>query len=159
MKICSRCKTEKDESKYSRNSRLKSGRSVWCKTCHRDYEYERYHNDPEHRKSLIAKKVLYIQNRIKVDKVFHESIKAGHRRSKYGVTGPEYARMSAEQENKCYLCYRDCSSGRELAVDHDHTTGKVRGLLCGTCNLTIGRMNEDTALLRRMADYLDRFSA
>jgi hypothetical protein len=49
----------------------------------------------------------------------------------------------------------DDEPGKRLAVDHDHNTGKIRALLCDRCNRGIGYFNEDPALIRESADYLE----
>ena len=79
------------------------------------------------------------------------------RAAKYGLDEDELAWLTGAHDGLCAICGRpEPTPGRSLAVDHDHATGTVRGLLCGRCNQTLGRMNDDPALLRAMADYLDR---
>ena len=63
----------------------------------------------------------------------------------YGLAEGEYARMLDAQDGRCAMCRRRPRTKR-LAVDHDHFTGKVRGLLCGVCNHTILGMLEFDAL-------------
>lgn len=55
-------------------------------------------------------------------------------RSRYGISSEEYDRLLQEQGGACAICAGSCPTGRRLAVDHDHETGRVRGLLCATCN-------------------------
>lgn len=79
---------------------------------------------------------------------------------KYGMRHADFQRMLAEQDGVCAICgqpetSRERGQLRRLAVDHCHETGVVRGLLCHRCNHTLGRMNDDPALLRRAADYLE----
>jgi len=75
---------------------------------------------------------------------------------KYGITIKQYNLMLKQQGGVCKLCKRPPKSVR-LAVDHDHKSGRVRGLLCFQDNkFTIGRRREEHApLLRRAADYLE----
>lgn len=64
-------------------------------------------------------------------------IKITHR---YSITVKQYEEMFEEQGGKCALCGEECGSGKRLAVDHCHKTGKVRGLLCQVCNMAISRV-------------------
>ncbi len=74
---------------------------------------------------------------------------------KYGMTPADYLVMFDAQSGVCAICERACSSGKRLAVDHCHGTGKVRGLLCGRCNMSVGQLRHDPALLRKAAAYLE----
>jgi hypothetical protein len=69
----------------------------------------------------------------------------------------EYERLLATQDYKCAICKRpreENTLGRRFAVDHDHNTGLVRGLLCYKCNTGLGALNDDPELLQTAADYL-----
>jgi hypothetical protein len=73
----------------------------------------------------------------------------------YGISLEEYNKMLSAQGGSCAIC--SCVPGlRRLAVDHNHSTGKVRGLLCGPCNRALGILSDDPALLRAASDYLER---
>ncbi len=81
---------------------------------------------------------------------------------KYGITMEDYNRMLAEQKGMCAICSRPERSRlriggviRSLAVDHDHKTGEVRGLLCEACNRSIAQLGEDPKILRSAAEYLE----
>lgn len=50
-----------------------------------------------------------------------------------------------------------CGEADELAIDHDHVSGAVRGVLCRACNLTVGTAKDDPAVLRALASYLESF--
>jgi hypothetical protein len=69
-----------------------------------------------------------------------------------------FDRLNEEQGGVCAICEQPCRTGKRLAVDHDHQTGHVRGLLCRTCNSGIGLLNDDPDLLRKAADYIERTS-
>ena len=76
---------------------------------------------------------------------------------RYGLSHEDYDALCAEQENRCAICgTHACTTGRLLAVDHNHETGKVRGLLCLPCNVSLGNMKDDPALLRNAIAYLER---
>lgn len=62
--------------------------------------------------------------------------------------------MLAIQGGVCAICRKECKSGRELAVDHDHETGAVRSLLCMNCNRAIGWLQDDPDLLMAATEYL-----
>lgn len=82
----------------------------------------------------------------------------------YGITVEQYDAMLAEQGGVCALCGKPPAmnggpSGNRLHVDHDHETGRVRALLCSTCNISLGGFRDDPVLLRKAADYLERHAA
>lgn len=70
---------------------------------------------------------------------------------RYGISAEEYQSLLEKQEGKCVLCKEIAT----LQVDHDHKTGKVRGLLCQKCNVAIGFLKEDLDRLYRVIDYLN----
>lgn len=74
----------------------------------------------------------------------------------YGIKLGDYARLYAAQGGKCYICQRATGKARRLAVDHDHVTGLVRGLLCKPCNRMLGHARDDSMMFRRAAGYLER---
>ena len=83
-----------------------------------------------------------------------ESRRAYNLRMKYGISVDEYERMLAEQIGRCAICGKQPDSRRRLAVDHDHLTGALRGLLCTSCNTGIGHLRDDAERLRLAHDYL-----
>jgi hypothetical protein len=84
---------------------------------------------------------------------------------KYGLTPEAYMAYFEATGFRCEGCgrkgrparYQDLSEGEvQLHLDHDHVTGKIRGVLCTNCNNGVGRFRDDPKLLRRLADYLER---
>ena len=75
-----------------------------------------------------------------------------HRRRLYGLTEEEYSNMILSQNNICAICNK--SSHKTLHIDHNHITGKVRGLLCSNCNMAIGLLQDDIESLTRAIEYL-----
>ena len=71
----------------------------------------------------------------------------------YGITLDEYDEMLAKQNGGCAICGTNTIRGR-FAIDHCHTTGKVRGLLCFDCNTGIGKLKDDPSLLLTAYNYL-----
>lgn len=73
----------------------------------------------------------------------------------YGITSEQYASLLRYQGGKCFICQRATGKRRRLAVDHDHKTGKVRGLLCNPCNRDVlGHLRDSVAALERAVTYL-----
>lgn len=77
---------------------------------------------------------------------------ASHIKSTYGLTLDQYDRMLDNQNGVCAICGQP-EIMRRLAVDHDHETGKVRGLLCTQCNFKLGIL-EDEDFVSRATEYL-----
>lgn len=87
-----------------------------------------------------------------------ETVKRCRRRfqlARYGLTEASYAELLVKQNGVCAICAA-VPGRRSLAVDHDHRTGKVRGLLCTRCNRSISKFGDDPILLRNAAIYLER---
>lgn len=72
----------------------------------------------------------------------------------YGLTTEQYAVMLAAQNGGCKICGGLNPSGRRLAVDHDHHTGKIRGILCSRCNSGIANFKDAPELLAKAIQYL-----
>ncbi len=79
-------------------------------------------------------------------------------KKKYGITLEDYQALFTKQNGCCAICGTTQSAWGKLAVDHNHDSGEVRGLLCFNCNTSIGKLNDDPALLRRAAEYLEESS-
>jgi hypothetical protein len=77
-------------------------------------------------------------------------------RRKYGIGSAEFDQLLSEQNGGCAICHAEVADSRahQLHVDHCHTTGRVRGILCGPCNRGIGMFRDDPALLIKAAEYL-----
>lgn len=71
----------------------------------------------------------------------------------YGVTSDGLAELETAQGGRCAIC-GTTPSGRRLAIDHDHTTGKVRGLLCGSCNTGLGLLGDTAEGIEAALRYL-----
>lgn len=120
-------------------------------------------------------KVKEIEERRKADPVRSEKRRAYHRdnkkqlretnpdrirdsryRSMYGITLANYNALLEEQNGMCAICGRPPGDGRSkyLHVDHCHTSKKVRGLLCGSCNQGLGRFGHDVGVLSEAIRYL-----
>lgn len=95
----------------------------------------------------------YLKNREKI--LDPANVRKGNLAKKYGITQEDYNRMLAEQDGCCKICRSSDPVGvKSFAVDHDHVTGKVRGLLCHRCNPGLGYFQDNPELLRKAIDYL-----
>lgn len=72
----------------------------------------------------------------------------------YGITSEQYEALYAAQGGVCYICQRAKGISKKLAVDHDHQSGFVRGLLCTTCNKILGHLRDDDYAAARIVSYL-----
>jgi hypothetical protein len=72
----------------------------------------------------------------------------------YGITVQEYEAKLVAQEGKCAICRCSDSGKKGWHVDHDHDTGKFRGLLCMNCNTGLGKFRDDPDLVRAALQYL-----
>lgn len=111
----------------------------------RAYQADWKRNNPDKIKAYA--RAAYARNPAKV--------RAKQLRSKFGITLGQFISMEAEQGGCCAVCRTDSPGGRGgWHVDHNHVTGKVRGLLCNRCNMGLGYFKDDPLLLERAADYL-----
>lgn len=79
-----------------------------------------------------------------------------HIQATYGITSDEYDKLYEAQGGRCFICQRATGARRRLAVDHDHETGYVRGLLCKACNYKVlGHLRDDTEAFQRAINYLN----
>lgn len=88
-----------------------------------------------------------------------EKIKSRNRegdgiKHRYGMTLEDYDYMLIEQGGCCLICLSYPLPGKKLFVDHDHATGRVRGLLCNKCNVMIGLADDDIETLCQAVWYL-----
>ena len=138
---CRKCLVTKPVSEFYRNSQNKLGHSYECKECRKIYSRQ-YGASERGQAVRRARNALYYQEN-----------RETHRLRTYGITPEEYQQMLEEQNGLCASCHqpeRMKLRGRvkQLCVDHDHATGKVRRLLCHPCNAKLGWVeNNLTAIL------------
>ena len=74
--------------------------------------------------------------------------------TRYRITLEDYDMMLEDQNYQCAVCSDPAKVGKHLCVDHCHVTDKVRGLLCHSCNLALGKLSDTPEIAQRAADYL-----
>lgn len=131
MKICKDCQTEMPVSDFYKSTITKDGYNSYCKKCH--------------------------QARIKSSPNQEANIRKAQLKKLYDITPEEYDKLLEKQEGVCAICLQpNFSKKGYLSVDHDHNTGFVRGLLCRSCNMGIGKLKDDTKILKSAIFYLDK---
>lgn len=150
MKKCTKCNELKSRLEFSKRPASKDGLNMWCKDCVRINN--KTYKDLNREKVRAASREYWRSN---PDKVQNKELK-----HKYGITKAAYDRLLAKQDGVCAICsepelskHRD-GKIRRLAVDHDHETNKIRGLLCNRCNKGLGIFEDDTLLLWSAYGYL-----
>lgn len=73
---------------------------------------------------------------------------------RHGLTTNQFDKMISSCNNSCEICKKIFKSKPDAKIDHCHTTGKVRGILCGHCNTALGLVNDNDKILLSMIDYL-----
>jgi len=112
------------------------------------YQREKYATDPEWRRKRI-------ENARRYRAEHPEKVKQTDYRKtllrRYGLTVEQFEEMAKLQDHRCLICR---NGERTLFVDHDHNSGRVRGLLCSQCNAGIGLLGDDIERLGSAIDYL-----
>lgn len=108
-------------------------------------------------------RIVINKNRREKRKANIAEVRAADRKWKYGITPECFQQMLQEQRNLCAVCFlpetivdHRTKNLCALAVDHNHETGVIRGLLCRRCNMSIGMVKEDLHLLRSIIQYLEK---
>lgn len=84
-----------------------------------------------------------------------KQLRDNHLQRKFGISIDEFGKKLSEQGNKCAICKSEYPGGnRSFHVDHNHSTGQVRKLLCQGCNAALGYARENPEILREMIKYL-----
>lgn len=135
-KKCSKCKEYLQLDKFPKCNQMKSGYHSWCDSCIKSYN--RLHN----KKRALKRREEYIK-------------------SKYGIDEAAYNRLFKEQNGRCAICRQEESiirNGRKinLAIDHSHSKGNIRGLLCKRCNTVLGSLEDNIDLFKSAINYLSK---
>ena len=149
IKKCSMCKAEKPLDSFCKHKGKHDGLNNNCKECVKEYTAK---NKEQVKK---YKSEYYVAHREKLA----VKDRKHHLKRKYGVTQEWYDEQLKLQDGGCKICgTKDPGKGlKHFHVDHSHTTGKVRGLLCHSCNVGIGLFKEDVKLIQKAIEYVNRF--
>ncbi len=95
------------------------------------------------------------QRRLANPVAYKAKMREQHLKRLYGLTPADFAKILIDQENRCKICGTIDFGKKGPSVDHDHSTGKVRAILCGRCNKAIGLMDDNPDKLKLAAEYLE----
>lgn len=161
-KRCTKCGVLKPLSEFHRFRRSPDGYKPTCCVCNSisACEWQRK-NKEKHRRSRLrysrsekrktTRHILYANSSDMRERRRVENLR------KFGLTVHDYEKMFKEQLGVCAICEQPSGSKR-LAVDHDHQTGRIRGLLCAGCNVILGRWKDSPEIAMRAHDYLKRYA-
>jgi len=142
FKICSKCKEIKLLNCFYNKNETSDKLTSWCKSCTLKNN-KNWHDKNKERTRIWNKNYSLMKE--------------------YGITLDQYEQMLKEQNGVCAICSKKESAFNhvtkrvwDLAVDHEHKTGKIRGLLCRRCNQTIGLLYDDISLIKQMAKYVEK---
>lgn len=150
MKQCKKCKKEKEDIEFFSSLGKPTTRCISCKEERNKYAkiyYKKWSSEIQEGGSIY-----YHKNR----ETFKLRNKNNNLKRKYGITLVEYDKMYKEQDGKCGICSliftentkKGWGGKNEPCVDHDHKTGKVRGILCRGCNLSLSMIEDENFILK-----------
>lgn len=155
-KTCKNCKKTSEQTQFWQSCKR------MCIDCKKEQnrkytervDYNRTHYN-KNKEEIRDKKKQYYHSMKYYDKN-KQAWRENQLKVKYGINSREYNEILQEQESMCKICKKPHGEEKKkrLHVDHCHTTGKIRGLLCGNCNTGIGLFNDSKELLSLAIEYL-----
>lgn len=144
-RACRDCLLEKSLDEFHASKNGTFGKASYCKMC-----------------MNIRTRIWRETNREKMQEVARISY-FNRTLEKYNLTQDEYRDLLSSQKGLCAICYQPPTekryqTSRPLCIDHDHKTGQVRGLLCGSCNRALGGFKDNPSVLESAKQYLTRYS-
>jgi hypothetical protein len=139
MKTCCKCKEVKQLDQFHNLASAVDGKQKTCKTCQKAY----------------SQSAACVANR----KEYYKRTKRAHidrnLQNQYGISHEDYDLMLEKQNGQCAICGTTQPEGKgRFHVDHCHTTGRVRGLLCHHCNTMLGLAKDSAQTLNKAIHYL-----
>ncbi len=129
-RTCMTCGDEKFATEFYVRNKKTGVRHSSCKECDKERVKSRHKENPERTRNNDLKR-------------------------NYGITLDEHTKMYEEQEGLCAICGNEGNGKwKKLCVDHCHSTGKVRKLLCHHCNTALGLVGDNISTLQAMVEYL-----
>ena len=165
-KLCTKCKEVKNVSEFHSNRSTKDGYHGWCKKCsneiRRGQPKKQYPRSTEPKTCPTCSETKspgnFWRDKCKLDGLHTECKECARDRlyqRNFGISLSEYSTLLESQMCVCAMCGKDeTENNQRLCVDHCHETGKVRGLLCNTCNTGLGLLQDNTQILENGISYL-----
>ena len=162
-KDCYFCRCKCGNEKYVEGRSLVMGTSKSCGCTRKvpvEVQKERIkiykHDYFQRNKEQIYKRTLQKQKEQREQDYKLYGIDRYNLRSRYNLSVDEYKEILSNQNNKCAICGCDISKKENRPhIDHNHSTNKIRGILCGNCNMGIGLLKDDINVLRNAVKYLE----
>lgn len=155
-KICTVCKKRLPFEAFHKNKSKKDGLQTRCRNCYRDWYNKRYKENSEFREKRQQHFSKFYQEKYPSRRELHSNARLLY---KYGLTVEDFEELSATQCHVCAICKQPPQGKKRLSVDHDHITGKIRGLLCDSCNIGLGMFRDNPTLLQVAIGYLQSSSS
>lgn len=155
MKVCSKCEIMKPVEDFGKDSSTGDDLRCYCKSCGKQY-WKNYNS-----KKRIERNARARELRAKNPQVSRENNRRCHFKKSYGITLEQLEQMRANQNNQCLICSKFFNLGwgkQGPSVDHSHSSGKVRGLLCHSCNTALGKFQDSIPMLQKAVEYLQKNS-
>ena len=161
MKTCRKCGVAKEIDEFYRDKAGRDGHRPECKICTKTQRAAWYEANREREIERVTRwnrenpeRVQEWRANSRADGRRRLSDRKSHLKRTFGITLEDYDRLLAAQGGGCAICGRTPREDIALHVDHDHVTGKVRGILCFKHNNALGDFDDDPELLRRALAYL-----
>ena len=162
MKRCKKCGQTKPFTDFYAMAGMKDGYRNDCKACNLAAAAARHKANPQPARDRARR---WKQENPERDAARQRAYRESGRKSisdrrsylkrTYGISLEQYDEMLAAQGGVCAICGCTPRDDISLHVDHDHTTGEIRGLTCFRCNNSLGDLNDDPRRLRRAIEYLE----
>ena len=165
QKPCRICGRIQPLESFHRAAGMRDGHRNECRDCFREIARARYRADPEKAKAAVKRWQQENSERLNAYRRERNAkpevkrrLRDGYYRRTYGVSADEVDEMLRRQGGGCAVCGDKPERLASMHLDHDHEAGRLRGLLCLSCNQGIGKFRDDPDLLRAAADYLEHTS-
>lgn len=172
QKWCRRCDSVKALDTFGPHRGTRDGRQTYCRTCFADiyrprrtqagftvrpaqvpdgHKYCRRCDQSKPTSEWLVRAATTDGYSFRCADCMRRYVRDTHLASTYGLTDDDVAKLLARQDGRCAICL----TAEAIHIDHNHATGRIRGMLCFRCNAALGQLGDDPSVVRRAADYLE----